>query len=131
VSDDGRLTARLTGRIVGVTAGLVGAGALAGGVWLGADQALGVLAGGTITIANFLWLHWTATRALRPASGIRGGGVRQALWLGASTVRFGVVAVALGLVAGQGWVGLAGLVVSLATLPLIAVVEGLRMARAT
>jgi hypothetical protein len=50
--------------------------------------------------------------------------------VGASGVRFGVVALALGLVAVQGWLGLVGLLVALTALPCTLVAEGLRAARA-
>jgi hypothetical protein len=47
-----------------------------------------------------------------------------------SGARFGVVALALGLAAVQGWLGLSGLVVSLVALPSTVVAAGLRAARA-
>jgi len=114
-------------RIAWLTAGLVLL--IAGAAWLlaGPGQAAGAVAGGVLTIANFLWLRWTADLALRP--GPAGGGLRRALWVGASGARFGVVALALGLMAVQGWLGLVGLLTALTALPCTLVAEGLRAAR--
>jgi ATP synthase I chain len=124
VSDD----RDLAHRIAWLTAGLVGLVAAAAWSLAGPAQATGAVVGGAITIANFLWLRWTAGLALR--SGPADGALRRALWVGASGVRFGVVALALGLVAVQGWLGLVGLLVALTALPCTLVAEGLRAARA-
>ncbi len=114
-------------RITWLTAGLVGL--IAGAAWSlsGPAQAAGAVVGGAITIANFLWLRWTADLALR--RGPTGGAIMRALWVGASGVRFGVVALALGLAAVQGRLGLVGLLVALTALPCTVIVAGLRAAR--
>jgi hypothetical protein len=81
-----------------------------------------------VAIGNFLWLRWTAGRALR--GGAAGHGPwRRALWLGASAARFGVLALTLGAVVLWGGVGLAGLVIALAALPITVVAAGLRESR--
>ena len=120
----------LARRVAALTAGLVALIALAGWALAGADQAAGALIGGAITIANFLWLRWTAGRALLRGLAPAGAPWRRLLWLGASGARFGVVALALGLAAAQGWLGLAGLLVSLTALPVTVMAEGLRATRA-
>ena len=115
-------------RICGVTAGLIALVAAAAWSLGGQAEAAGALAGGALTIGNFLWLRWTAGLALRQAPG--GGGIMRALWVGASGARFGVLALALGLAAVQGSFGLVGLLVALTALPCTVVAEGLRAARA-
>ncbi len=115
-------------RICGVTAGLVALAAAAAWSLGGPAEAAGALAGGALTIGNFLWLRWTAGLALRRAPG--GGGIMRALWIGASGARFGVLALALGFAAVQGSLGLVGLLVALTALPCSVVAEGLRAARA-
>ena len=115
-------------RICGVTAGLIALVAAAAWSLGGQAEAAGALAGGALTIGNFLWLRWTAGLALRRAPG--GGGTMRALWVGASGARFGVLALALGLAAVQGSFGLVGLLVALTALPCTVVAEGLRAARA-
>ena len=114
-------------RICGLTAGLVALVAAAAWSLGGPAEAAGALVGGAITIGNFLWLRWTAGLALRKAP--VGGGIMRALWVGASGARFGLVALALGLVAVQGSLGLVGLLVALTALPCTVVAEGLRAAR--
>jgi hypothetical protein len=81
-----------------------------------------------VAIGNFLWLRWTAGRALRGAAPGRGPW-RRVLWLGASAARFGVLALALGAVVVWGGVGLAGLLIALAALPITVVAAGLRESR--
>jgi hypothetical protein len=124
VSDSGVLARRVTG----LTAGLVLLVAVAAGTVAGPAQAAGVLAGGAVTIGNFLWLHWTAARALRPGS-TAGHAGRRIAWAVASAARYGVVALAFGLPVAQGWLGLPGLLVALLALPVTVVAEGLRSAR--
>jgi hypothetical protein len=113
-------------RISAVTAALVALVALAAWALAGPREAAGAVVGGAVSIANFLWLRWTASRALRPGAG---GALRRALWMGASGARFGAVAVVLGLAAAHGGLGLVGLLVALTLLPLGVVAEGLRAAR--
>lgn len=125
MSEDRELIRRVSGH----TAGLVGL--VAGAAWLlgGADEALGALAGGCIAIADFAWLAWSAGVALGGAAPTRRRRLRTTLWVAASCARFGVVGLAIGLAAAQGWVGLAGFLAALTALPVTAVAEGLRAAR--
>ena len=116
----------LANRVAWLTAGLVGLIAAAAWLLSGPAQAAGAVVGGAITIANFLWLRWTAGVALRRAPA---GAVMRALWDGASGARFGVVALALGLAAALGQLGLVGLLVALTALPCTVVAAGLRTAR--
>lgn len=118
----------LTGRVVALTAALVALLALLAGALAGRDEALGVLAGGALTVGNFLGLGAAARLAVRGDASR--GGLRQTLWVGASALRIGAVGLGLALVTVLGWVGLGGLVVSLLALPLVVVAEGLRTARA-
>lgn len=119
----------LARRVSALTAGLVALIALAAWPLAGAAEAAGALIGGAITIANFLWLRWTAGLALRGGPVAPRPALRRALWVGGAGARFGVVALALGAAAVQGWVGLVGLLVSLVALPVTVVAEGLRAAR--
>jgi hypothetical protein len=116
----------LARRVCALTA--AGVAVVAAGGWVvgGASQAAGAVVGGAITVGNFLWLRWTADLALRhPATAAP---LRRALWMAASAARFGVVAVALGLAAGTGGLGLVGLLIALTALPITLVAEGLRAA---
>ena len=120
----------LAGRVSGFTAALVSAMAVAAVLGWGASEALGILTGGVISVANFLWLRVTAGRAVQAGlSRPDGGGLRRAVFWAASGARFGVVALSFGLAIANGWVGLGGLLVSLTALPVILVAEGLRAAR--
>jgi hypothetical protein len=121
----------LARRVSGATAGLVAVIAAAGLTLGGAEQALGALVGGLVTIANFLGLRWTAAAALGHARPASGHALRRALWIAASGARFGGLALLVGLAAAQGWLGLAGLLAALPALPAMVVVEGLRGARAS
>jgi hypothetical protein len=114
-------------RICVMTAALAGGVAVAGWALGGAGQAAGAIVGGGVTIGNFLWLRWTAGLALRaPAPA---GSLQRVLWVGASGIRFGAVALALGVAAVQEWVSLGGLLVALVAHPAALVAEGLRAAR--
>ncbi len=118
----------LARRVTGLTAGLVLLIALGAWSFSGLEQAVGALAGGAITIANFLGLRWVAGLAVR-GLGSEGRRLRSLLWLGATGGRLGLIALALGVAAAQGWIGLGGLLASLAALPATVVAEGLRAAR--
>jgi ATP synthase I chain len=89
------------------------------------EEAAGALVGGAVTIANFLWLGWTARGALRRSAA---GRLARALWVLGSAARFGVVGLVLGLAAAGGALGLVGLLLSLIALPVSLVAEGLRPA---
>jgi hypothetical protein len=115
-------------RVAWLTAGLVGLVAAAAWLLSGPAQAAGAVVGGAVTIANFLWLRWTAGVALRRAPA---GLPMRALWVAASGVRFGVVALLLGLAAALGRLGLVGLLVALTALPCTVVAAGLWAARAS
>ena len=119
----------LAGRVSGFTAALVSAMAVAAFLGWGASEAAGILTGGVISVANFLWLRATAGRAVQTGMSRPAAGLRRAVFWAASGARFGVVALSFGLVIVNGWVGLGGVLVSLTVLPVILVAEGLRAAR--
>ncbi len=119
----------LAGRVCRLTAGLVVLIAAVAWFFAGPGEAAGALVGGGLTIASFLWLSWTAGVVLQRPPARAGSALRQALWIGASGARFGVIALALGIVIAQGWVGRIGLLLALAALPVTVVAEGLRTAR--
>ena len=119
----------LAGRVSGFTAALVSAMAVAAFLGWGASEAVGILTGGVISVANFLWLRVTAGRAVQAGMSRPAGGLRRAVFWAASGARLGVVALSFGLVIVNGWVGLGGLLVSLTALPVILVAEGLHAAR--
>jgi hypothetical protein len=119
----------LAGRVALFTAVVVAGMAAAGMIGWGPGETAGIVAGGVISVTNFLWLSSTAGRALR--SGMRhaeGSPGRVLFWV-AGGARLGLVALVLGLAVASGWVGLGGLVVSLTALPVALVAEGLRAAR--
>jgi len=119
----------LVRRVCGLTALLVAVIAMGSWIVSGPREALGAVVGGVITVVNFVWLRWTASRALQAAATRAGTPWRRALWLGANGARFGVVALTLGGAVTLGWVGLVGLVVSLTALPVMVVAAGLRDSR--
>ncbi|MBI2467429.1 MAG: hypothetical protein HYV62_06385 [Candidatus Rokubacteria bacterium] len=102
--------------------------ALAAWAVAGPAEAAGALVGGAVTLGNFLGLRWASGLVLRGRA--PAGRLRAVLWLGVTGGRFGVVALALGWAAVQGWVGFGGLLAALLALPVSLVAEGLRVARA-
>jgi hypothetical protein len=117
----GRRVTRLVLGLGGLLAVLAGAG------WGPAD-ALGALAGTLLVAANLAGLHWGAARVCQGAVGSLTGG-RRALWASASGLRLLAVALVVGLLASQGWVGVRGLLAVLASWPIAIVLVGLRAAR--
>ena len=113
------------GRGVWLLAGGLGLG-LAGvcGLLRGSADAMGALLGSGLTLLNFGGLTWAADRALA------GGTVSRPVWIWASGLRLGLLACLAGLAVTQTGVGLAGLLLSLALVPVAVIVAGLRAARA-
>ena len=113
------------GRGVWLVAGALALGLTgACGLFRGPADALGVLVGSGLTLLNFGGLTWAADRALA------GGTVSRPVWIGASGLRLGLLACLAGLAVTQTGVGLAGLLLSLALVPVAVIVAGLRAARA-
>ena len=108
----------LTARVTATTALAVLLLAL-GGAWLGGTPGVGgVLAGGALALLSFRMLAARATAATAATP-----------WLLASSLRFIVVAaVAAGLFA-HGWAHPLALLAGYSLLPVIVVVQGLRLAR--
>jgi hypothetical protein len=113
---------------------------LARGVWLGAvalglglaivcglvrgpADAMGALVGSGLTLLNFGGLTWAATRALA------GGPTSRPVWIGASGIRLGLLALLAGLAVTQTGVGLLGFVLSLTLVPVAVILTGLRGVR--
>ena len=117
---------RVYGLTAGLAAGLAGACALA---W-GRAEAAGVVVGSAIMLANFAGLRFAVGRIVTGAGGVPSRAAGPALWIGASRVRLGLVALAVGVAVSLGGVGLRGLLVSLVVLPLGVVAAGLVGARA-
>lgn len=117
------VAAELAGRVSLLTAALALGLAGACGLWRGPADAAGVLVGSTLTLLNFGGLHWAATRATG-----RRVARSQAVWIGASGLRLGVVATVVGLLVAHYGIGLAGLLLSLILVPIAVVVAGLRAA---
>lgn len=115
----GELASRVSLLTAVLALGLAGAC----GLWRGPADAAGVLVGSTLTLLNFGGLHWAATRA--PGRRLARS---QAVWIGASGLRLGVVATVVGLVVAHDGIGLAGLLLSLILVPVAVVVAGLRAA---
>ena len=123
---DGDDLGRYVYRLTGVLAGFV---ALVCGLVWGPAEAVGALAGSAIMLADFAGLRFIVVRVVRTAGRTEPGEGRAGLWIGASGVRLGLVALGLGVVITRGGVGLRGLLLSLMVLPLTLVVAGLRGAR--
>lgn len=86
----------------------------------GAAPAVGVLAGGGLTIANFVWLAW-GTRALRAGSlGRRGFW----MWAVATGARFAALLVAFGTLLASGWAHPVAVIAGLTVLPAMLIVHG-------
>lgn len=130
MTQEERPDAELTRRVAGLTALLAGALAAACGLLWDLREALGVLAGSAVTLANFTGLHWVAGRALRPAEAALAPPAGRGYWLCAGMGRLGLLALVLGVVVAQGWVGWGGLLMSLVIVPVTVVIAGLRVARA-
>jgi hypothetical protein len=103
--------------------GLTVALAAACGLWRGPADALGVLVGSGLTLANFGGLTWAAGRAVGSRAPSR------PVWVGASGLRLGLVGLGTGLLVTRTDVGLAGLLVSLLLVPAAVILAGLRTAR--
>ena len=108
--------------------GLGGLLVVLAGAWWGPADALGALAGTLLMAANLAGLHWGAARVCQGAVGPLTGG-RRALWASASGLRLLAVALVVGLLASQGWVGVRGLLAVLASWPIAVVLVGLNAAR--
>jgi hypothetical protein len=94
------------------------------GLVRGPADAVGVLVGSGLALANFGGLTWAAGRALG------GGRVRaSALWIGSSGLRLGLLGCLTGVLVTQTGVGVTGLVLSLTLVPVAVVLAGLRAAR--
>ena len=120
----------LARRVYGLTGTLATLLAAACAVALGPADAVGVLAGSALMLANFAGLRWVVARVMAAGAGpaaSREG--RAGLWIGASGARLGLVAVGAGLLVAGGGVGLRGFVLSLLLQPLTVVITGLRAAR--
>ena len=121
---DARETVRAVVRLTAaLTLGLAAVLGLAGRP---ADAA-GALAGGGLVLANLGGLAAGVGRLV--GRGPVGPG-RRALWAGATGLRLLAVAIVMGLLVGQGWVGLAGLILALVAYPFAVVAAGLAAARA-
>lgn len=111
----------LTTRVTLATALVVLPLALGGG-WLGgAPGALGVLAGGALALGSFRLLALRATAATAPATG----------WLVTSGLRFAAVTAAAAVLFASGWAHPLALLAGYSALPVMVVVQGLRLARET
>lgn len=104
---------------IGVVASSLGA------IWLaGAAGALGVLAGGALTTANF-WLIARLAGAWREAGGRRGA----TLWTVLAAGRFLVLLVAFAAVCATGYAHPVAIVVGLTVLPCVLIAQSLRAVR--
>jgi hypothetical protein len=121
-------TRDLRRRALGLAGALAGLVAGACGLLWGEADVLGSLVGSLVTVANFAALEQAAGRALSGTSDPRSR-VRALLWLGATSARLGLVTLALGVGTLWGGVGLRGLLVSLAVVPVAVVVAGLDAVR--
>jgi hypothetical protein len=121
---DARETVRAVVRLTAALA--LGLAAVLGLAGRPAD-AVGALVGAALVLANLGGLAagvgWLVSRG--PA-----GGGRRALWVGATGLRLLVMALVIGLLVGQGWVGLPGLLLALVAYPFAVVAAGLAAARA-
>lgn len=114
-------------RVTLTTVLAAGALAAAAGGLAGGPAALGVLASGALTIANFLWLARGAA-ALRADGASR---VRAGAWALAVGGRLTLLAAALGALLASGWAHPVAVVAGLAVLPAAVIAAGLGAAWAS
>jgi hypothetical protein len=113
------MTSELTARVT-LAMALVALPLALGGGWLGgAPGALGVLAGGALALGSFRLLALRALAATTPAAG----------WVVTGGLRFAGVAAAVAVLFVSGWAHPLALLAGYSALPVIVVVQGLRLAR--
>jgi len=98
---------------------------LAGGALGGWAGALGVLAGGLMSLASLYWI----ARGVRSAAGFFAGGRAHPLWLMSLGLRYILLFGAVALLLGSGAVHPMALMGGLSILPPVLIVLGLRAAR--
>jgi ATP synthase I chain len=117
----------LASRVVVVTGVLTAGLALVCARLGGAADALGAALGSVLCLLNFAALAWAAKRATR--GGGRGASGGSLVWIGASGLRLVLTAAVAGLAVAHGAIGVRGLALSLAVVPLAVILAGLRAAR--
>lgn len=107
------MTRELIHRVTSVTLGLLVVLGLGGFLLNGAAGGIGVLAGGGLALANFLWLARGTGRPLAPFS----GGRIQSLWVLGLGLRYLATFAALGILFSSGRVHPLAVVAGLTVLP--------------
>lgn len=115
------LVRRVTGTVLVLLAPIV----LAGGALAGWPGALGVLAGGLLSIVSLNWIG----RGVQSASRLLAGGRAHPLWIVGLGFRYVVLFGAVALLLARGIVHPLALVAGLSILPPVLVAFGLRAAR--
>jgi hypothetical protein len=95
--------------------------------WIGGlSAALGVLAGGLLSVGNFCWLSRQARAACDAVSGV----ARRDGWMLLSGLRLLVATAACAILLATGWIHPVALLVGLTVLPYEVIAQGLRASRA-
>ena len=115
----------LVGRVSRAVLALLVPLTLVGGVLAGRPGALGVLAGGLISLASFTWI----ARGVRSSAKLFAGGRTHPLWALGLALRYVLLFGAVALLLGYGVVHPLALVAGLSVLPPVLIAFGLRAAR--
>lgn len=115
----------LVGRVSRAVLALLVPLALVGGVLAGRPGALGVLAGGLISLASFTWI----ARGVRGSAKLFAGGRAHPLWALGLGLRYVLLFGTVALLLGYGIVHPFALVAGLSVLPPMLIAYGLRAAR--
>jgi len=115
----------LVGRVSRAVLALLVPLALVGGVLAGRPAALGVLAGGLISLASFTWI----ARGVCGSAKLFAGGRAHPLWALGLALRYVLLFGAVALLFGYGIVHPFALVAGLSVLPPVLIALGLRAAR--
>jgi hypothetical protein len=115
----------MVGRVSRAVSALLVPLMLAGGVLAGRPGALGVRAGGLISLASFTWL----ARGVRSSAKLFAGGRAHPLWALGLALRYVLLFGAVALLLGYDIVHPLALVAGLSVLPPVLIAFGLRAAR--
>lgn len=117
----------LVGRVTRTVLALLGPTALVAGLYGGWPGALGVTAGGLLSLVSLNWI----ARGVRSAAGFFAGGRAHPMWVFSLGLRYVLLFGAVALLLSSDVVHPMALMAGLSLLPPVLIVQGLRAARAT